>query len=90
MKFGKISNSEKNCYDNNSFLVGISSGEYKTRANQHLYEQLFDLIGIFDDLNEEELMETYGITIYEYLNPTQETIRKVSERVSEFGSRKGR
>mgnify|MGYP003294234675 FL=1 len=43
--------------------------------------QLFDLIGILEDFDEIELIENYGITMQEYLNPTAETIQKVSKKL---------
>ena len=40
-----------------------------------------DLIGLFEDVNEEELLEKYGISLQEYLYPNEQTIQKVSEKV---------
>lgn len=50
--------------------------------------QLVDLIGILEDINEEKLKETYGISMREYINPIAETIRKVSAKLNEV--QKGR
>lgn len=85
MEFREFVNPENADYDVKKSFVGISSGQYKTRSDQYLYEQLFDLIGVLDDIDEEQLIEMYGITMAEYLKPTSDTIKKVYERVSGTG-----
>ena len=42
-----------------------------------------DILDIFNVMDEEELKETYGISMHEYFNPTAETIRKVSAKLNE-------
>ncbi len=44
--------------------------------------QLFNLIGILEDVTDAELQEQYGISLAEYFHPTQETVDKVSERIN--------
>ena len=65
----------------------ISSLNCNDNASQNYYvEQLMDLIGILENVTEEELQEQYGISMKEYLNPTANTIKKVNQRVSESKS----
>ena len=40
-------------------------------------DELIYLIGIYKDTDEDILLEKYGITMEEYLNPNEETIAKV-------------
>ena len=40
-------------------------------------DELVYLIGIYKDTDEDILLEKYGITMEEYLNPNEETIAKV-------------
>ena len=85
MGFKEYSNPEEMDYDIKSSLNTTSSN---SQSSQQYYMQLFDLIGILEDINEEELKETYGISMHEYFNPTAETIRKVSAKLNEV--QKGR
>ncbi|MBR3523172.1 MAG: hypothetical protein IKN87_00595 [Bacilli bacterium] len=76
MEFREYTNPEQNNYD-------ITSGLNSYNYNENVYsEQLMDLIGILEDISDEELYEQYGITEEEYLNPTAETIEKVLEKVN--------
>ena len=76
MEFKEFSNPESKDYDiTNSF-----EGAQTTSAAGNPYiEQLIDLIGILEDINEEELRQNYGISITEYLHPNAETISKVKD-----------
>ena len=51
-------------------------------------EQLVDLVGILEDVSEEDLINNYGITLEEYLNPNEEVIYKVKEALNERGMHK--
>ncbi len=79
MEFKEFTNPEEKDYDINSSL---ESSTYNNQTINTYSEQLVDLIGILEDVNEEALQEQYGISMAEYLNPTNETIKKVSERAS--------
>ena len=84
MEFKEFSNPESKDYDINS-----SFGETQPNSatvNPYV-EQLIDLIGILEDVTEEELQQNYGISITEYLHPNTETISKVKDAL---GTRKGR
>ncbi len=74
MEFKEFSNPESKDYDINS-----NFGEVETNnATRNPYtEQLIDLIGLLEDVTEEELQQNYGISITEYLNPNEKTIAKV-------------
>ena len=78
MEFKEFTNPEGKDYDINSSLNSYNSS---VQINPYS-EQLDDLIGILEDITEEELQEQYGISMDEYLHPTEETINKVSEKVS--------
>ena len=78
MEFKEFTNPEKMDYDITSSLNSINN----TTSVNHYSEQLVDLIGILEDITEEELQEQYGISMNEYLHPTEETIIKVSERIN--------
>ncbi len=84
MELKEFSNPEAKDYDINS-----NFGEAQTNsATENPYiEQLIELIGILEDVTEEELQQNYGISITEYFNPTAETISKVKDSL---GTRKGR
>ena len=74
-EFTEFDDPEENDYDiTSSFNSNSSINPY--------FEQLWDLIGILDDITEEELQEQYGISMDEYYNPTEETINKVSEKIN--------
>ena len=79
MDFNEFTNPEVKDYDINSSL---ESSTYNNQTFNPYSEQLVDLIGILEDVDEEALQEQYGISMAEYLNPTKETIKKVSERAS--------
>lgn len=77
MEFKEFSNPEGYDYDIKSSL---DSSNNNSSVNPY-FEQLNDLIGILEDITEEELLEQYGISMDEYLHPTKETIDRVSEKV---------
>ena len=92
MKFREFSNPEERDYDINSSLNddNYSSNSQIVQDSNQYYMQLFDLIGILEDIEESELIENYGITIQEYLNPTAETIKKVSEKLNSMQNGRSR
>ena len=79
MEFKEYSNPESQDYD-----ITSNNGEINIDNNAQLpYDiELMDLIGVLDDVSEEELMNNYDITLLEYYNPTAETIEKVKEAIS--------
>ena len=79
MEFKEFSNPEGKDYDISSSLNGFDSINSSTNPYS---EQLVELIGILEDISEETLQEQYGINMSEYLHPTEDTINKVSERLS--------
>ena len=84
MEFKEFGNPESNDYDITSSLKSNSNNNNKS-YNPYI-EQLIDIIGILEDVTEEELQEEYGISMNEYLNPTAYTIRKVEQRVNNHTS----
>jgi len=90
MEFREFSNPEERDYDINSSLNddNYSSNSQSVQDSNQYYTQLFDLIGILEDIEESELIENYGITMKEYLNPNAETIKKVSQKLNSI--QKGR
>ena len=92
MEFREFSNPEERDYDINSSLNddNYSSNSQGVQDANKYYMQLFDLIGILEDFEESELIENYGITRQEYLNPTAETIKKVSEKLNSMQNGRSR
>ena len=86
MEFREFSNPEGRDYDITSSL---KSGSVPTKSNPYVV-QLMDLIGILEDITDEDLKEQYGINMNEYLNPTRETIEKVSQKLNSEEIRKYR
>lgn len=78
MEFKEFTSPEERDYDINSSLNSFNNSV----SVNHYSEQLIDLIGILEDVSEEELQEQYGISMNEYLHPTEDTINKVTERIS--------
>ena len=91
MEFREFSNPEERDYDISSSLNdNYSSNLQGVQDNNKNYMQLFDLIGILEDFEESELIDNYGITMQEYLHPTAETIKKVSEKLNSMQNRRSR
>lgn len=80
----KINNPEENDYDIKSSLKNSDYPSFPSdgKNNNDYGMQLFDLIGMLEDINEAELIENYGITLQEYFHPTAQTIEKVSEKLN--------
>ena len=58
-----------------------NKNEYTNSSLEFYEDELFSLIGVLDQITEEELEDKYGITIKEYVNPTHETIIKVQNKL---------
>lgn len=81
MEFREFSNPEERDYDIKSSLKDSSTA---TNSNDYYARQLIDLIGILENVTEEELEEQYGINMQEYFNPDAETIAKVKRKLDSF------
>lgn len=80
MIFKEFTNPEENNYDiTSSFNEDGKPIVYE--SSSYYQEQLIDLIGILEDVSEDELIDEYGITLDEYYNPTKETIIKVNYKL---------
>lgn len=88
MEFKEFTSPEDKDYDINSSLTN-SNANNNSNFNQYS-EQLCDLIGMLEDITEEELQEQYGISMNEYFNPNIETIAKVTEKLNNIQSGKHR
>ena len=84
MEFKEFTNPEEKDYDINSSLEG--SNTYNSSSFNQYSEELDNLIGILEDVTEEELQEQYGISMNEYLNPNADTITKVTEKLNSLQS----
>lgn len=84
MEFREFSSPEGKDYDVTSSLSESSI------ANNQYVEQLIDLIGILEDISEEELQEQFGISMSEYLEPNAQTIEKVIQKIDSLDSDRGR
>ena len=75
MEFKEYNNPENKDYDITSSL----NYNKNTTNNINPYsEQLINLVGILEDVTEEQLQEQYGISVNEYFNPNAEVIEKVT------------
>lgn len=82
MIFKEFRNPEERDYDINSSLNNNKSFS-NSPSNQYSY-QLAELIGLLEDVSEEELQELYGISMKEYFKPTAETIKKVTQKLNQY------
>lgn len=84
MEFNEFSNPESSDYD---IYSSFDEAQTTNETVNPYAEQLVDLIGVLEDVNDEELQQNYGISITEYLYPNAETISKVKDSL---GIRRGR
>ena len=64
------------------FDLRSSLRDDETESNINPYEEeLMELIGFVEDISNEQMIEQYGITLYEYYEPTEETIIKVKQKL---------
>lgn len=75
MEFKEYSNPLEKDYD-------IKSSMESSVTEEDIYsEQLVGLIGLLEDVKEEELLNMYGITFDEYFHPTEDTVAKVMDAI---------
>ena len=87
MEFKEFDNPESVDYD----IKSSKSNDEQVRKEEPVnpyYEKLWDLIGILEDVTDEDIQRDYGISEKEYLNPTAETIEKVKRKLSENENKK--
>lgn len=77
MEFREFTNPEEADYD---ITMSINNENTVEKQPNPYIEQLIDLIGILEDVTDEDLVQ-YGITMEEYENPTLDTIIKVAKKV---------
>ena len=78
MEFKEFTNPEEVDYD-----IKSSQDERSTPAINPHYDELINILGLLEDIDEEQLRDKYGITMAEYLNPSEETIEKVRNKLGE-------
>ena len=79
MKYNEFKTPEKNSYD-----ISVNVDEnYGVVSSNGYFEILTDMIGILDDVSEDDLIESFGITLDEYLNPNEDVISKVKYKLEE-------
>ena len=78
MEFKEFTNPEEADYD-----IKSSQDKSSTPAINPHYDELINILGLLEDIDEEQLRDKYGITMAEYLNPTEETIEKVRNKLGE-------
>lgn len=79
MFFKEFTNPEAKDYD---IYMSHSFREKQIDETDNQYiNELINLIGILEDINEVDLFNTYGITLNEYYNPTEETIKKIKNKL---------
>ncbi len=84
MEFKEFNNPLEKDYD----IKGSLDENYGVVEPNAYAEQLVDLVGILEDVSEEDLIKNYGITLEEYLNPNEEVIYKVKEALNISNMRK--
>lgn len=79
-EFTEYENPLGNNYDIKSARRNVDPKEEarKEKLNNELIEVLG---GYLEDITEQELIESYGITMHEYLNPSEDTIEKVKSHL---------
>ena len=75
MQFREYTNPESKDYDIVSSLQEEPSNQNTNKVDYSML--LADIIGILEDVDEEELMNNFGITMEEYSHPNKETLIKV-------------
>ena len=79
MEFNEFKNPEDKDFD-----INVSVDEnYGVVSSNGYSEMLADMIGVLEDVSEDELITRYGITLDEYLNPNEDVINKVKMRLEE-------
>lgn len=80
MEFKEFSNPLEQDYDINSSYDEFS---YSEEEPNKYFDEMIELIGILEDVTEEELLRDYGITEYEYLHPNAIVIEKIKNKLNE-------
>ena len=88
MEYKEFDNPLENDYDLKKSLDGFSEENKKDVIEEYYSKQLFDLVGILEDVSEFELQQNYGISVNEYFHPTLETIQKVKKKLGESETKK--
>ena len=86
MEFKEFSNPEEQDYD---VKMSVPTDIHAGSSINPYTEKLWDLIGILEDDEINEVSSKYGITKEEYFHPTAETIAKVKDYL-DISSREGR
>lgn len=76
MEYREYANPEEKDYD-----LRVEEMFEENSSKNPNQETLIELLGLREDINEEQLLERFGITLEEYLNPTDEVIKKVQEKL---------
>ena len=74
--FREFGNPEEEDYD---LKMSYDDSERLPMYDSTYDDQLMDLIGILEDVTDEDLQNQYGISMEEYLHPNAETIEKVKK-----------
>ena len=74
MEFREFRNPTERDYDINNSLYHSNNN---VDDNTACINELTSIIGILEDIDEDELYKKYGITLHEYFYPDKEVINKV-------------
>lgn len=88
MEFREFNNPERRNYDVTSSLR--NNNNVTNTKDDYYVEQLLNLIGLLEDIDEDELQEKYGISINEYIHPNENTIIKITNKLNEAKTQKRR
>ncbi len=79
MEYKEFNNPESKDYD-----INITVDENYGVVDSNKYSIILaDMIGVLEDISEDELLSQYGITMDEYLNPNADVIIKVKLKLDE-------
>lgn len=87
MEFKEFSNPEEKDYDITSSLTDDAT--VTSNSNDYMLE-LIELIGLLEDVTDEEVQNAYGISLQEYFKPNAKTIMKVKQTLRNRESRNSR
>lgn len=79
-EFSEFDNPEAKDYDLHTHGQNHEDELNKMMSDKY-QDELMDLIGIVEDIDDNDIVEEYGITLDEYDHPTAETIKKVKAKL---------
>lgn len=76
MEFKEFTNPEEVDYD---IMMSLEGNGSSTETENPYAEEQMNLIGFLEDVNDAEILATYGITADEYFHPTKESVARLKD-----------